>query len=238
MVDYNVFRSTIGDCVDIKKYLVRYCEDDVDILSCLVVNFFKALNNKNIHLLKYSYSISSYAIQYYFSKYNNFQKKLPQNLDYIIRDSYFGGRCEVFGNATENEFTYHFDFRGMYSLCMKESLPTFNFKYVEVGDINLPGFYKITFSSNMEIPVLPVRADLLYFPNGRYTGVYWYEEIKLFLDEGGVVEKIHFAILCDTGYCLDKFSREFDDMRSGSVCQNIIGKLVINSFYGRLGVRE
>jgi hypothetical protein len=38
-------------------------------------------------------------------------------------------------------------------------------------------------------------------------------------------------------YCLKEFSQEFDDFRNEGLCQNIIGKLVINSFYGRLGVQ-
>jgi hypothetical protein len=224
--------------VDIKKYLIDYCKNDVLLLYELVSKFIESLGNKNIKLIKNSYSISSYAVKYCIYRYNNFQKKLPKNIEYIIRESYFGGRCEVFGNALKNEYTYHFDFSGMYSSCMKEQLPTYNFRYEEVGSICIPGFYKITFTSSLDIPVLPIKTDLLYFPNGQYTGVYWYEEIKLFLDEGGIINKIHFAILCDVGDCLADFSKEFDEIRMQGPCQNIVGKLVINSFYGRLGVRE
>ena len=236
--EYKMFISKHGDgYIDIKKYLLVYCKNDVLLLYELVKKFQESLKDKNLNLLKYSYSISSYAVKYYIHKYHKFQKEIPQNIEYLIRESYFGGRCEVFGNAVENEFIYHFDFKGMYSLCMKEKLPTYNFKYVEVSSIEQPGFYKITFTSDMNLPILPIKTDLLYFPNGQYTGTYWYEEIKLFLCEGGVINKIHFAIICDVGNCLEEFSQEFDDLRVRGACQNIIGKLVINSFYGRLGVQ-
>lgn len=237
--EYETFiKKNSTSSIDIKTYLINYCKNDVMLLDELLNKFINSLKNKNIKLLKHSYSISSYSVNYCINKYNNFQKKLPKNIEYIIRESYFGGRCEVFGNALENEYTYHFDFRGMYSLCMKERLPTYNFRYEEVNDINKPGFYKITFTSNLDIPILPIKTDLLYFPNGQYTGIYWYEEINLFLDEGGIINKIHFVISCDVDNCLENFSKEFDYLRSQGPCQNLIGKLVINSFYGRLGARD
>lgn len=237
--EYKTFISKNGSgYIDIKKYLLLYCKNDVILLYELVNKFQESLKDKKLNLLKCSYSLATYAVKYYMYKYNKFQKKLPQNIDHLIRESYFGGRCEVFGNAIENEFIYHFDFKGMYSLCMKEQLPTCNFRYTEVNNINSPGFYKITFTSNLSLPILPIKTDLLYFPNGQYTGTYWYEEIKLFVEEGGIINKIHFAILCDIDNCLEEFSQEFDELRSRGSCQNIIGKLVINSFYGRLGIQS
>ena len=44
--------------------------------------------------------------------------------------------------------------------------------------------------------------------------------------------------MCDVDNCLEGFSQEFDDFRLEGICQNIIGKLIINSLYGRLGVRD
>ena len=236
--EYKTFIKKHGNgTINIKNYLLEYCKNDVALLYEIVTKFVTSLQYKNVKLLQYTYSISSYAVKYCTLKYNNFQKKLPQNLEHAIRESYFGGRCEVFGNAHTNEYTYHFDFHGMYSLCMKEQLPTYNFRYAEPRVVDKPGFYKITYTSNLHIPILPIKTDLLYFPNGQNTGTYWYEEIKLFIQEGGTINTIHFAILCDVDYCLKEFSQEFDDFRNEGLCQNIIGKLVINSFYGRLGVQ-
>lgn len=171
--EYKMFIEKKGrNNIDIKKYLIQYCRNDVELLSELVNIFYSSLSSKNLKLLTYSYSISSYAVKYCTHKYNTFQKKLPQNIEHLLRESYFGGRCEVFGNSLKGEYIYHFDFSGMYSQCMKEQLPTYNFKYVEVDTVSSPGFYKITFTSNLDIPILPVRVDLLYFPNGLYTGTY------------------------------------------------------------------
>lgn len=44
--------------------------------------------------------------------------------------------------------------------------------------------------------------------------------------------------MCDVDNCLEAFSKEFDDFRVGGVCQNIVGKLITNSLYGRLGVKD
>jgi hypothetical protein len=61
-----------------------------------------------------------------FNKNFNYQKiplKLNKNLDSVLRESYFGGRVEVFGNTDEK--IYHYDFPGMYGFCMQEKFPFF-----------------------------------------------------------------------------------------------------------------
>jgi len=237
--DFNIFiKQNEHRQVNIKACLIKHCEANSILLYNIIKTFIENIEKLDINILKYSYSISSYSVNYYFSKHNNIQKKINKNLDNIIRDAYYGGRCEVFGNSLKNEFVYHFDFRGMYSICMKEKLPTKNFHYSELSIVSEPGFYKITFSSNINIPVLPVKTDLLYFPNGTYTGIYWYEEILLFLEHGGIINKVHFAILCDIDYCLLDFSNEIEKFRNTNQCSNIVGKLIINTFYGRLGAKD
>lgn len=232
----NLFCQTFGKTnVDIKKALNVCCLNSAILLYKIIFIFLDNIKNLSLDLIKHSYSISSYSINYYFLKYNKIEKKLPKNLDDIIRNSYYGGRCEVFGNSRVGERVFHFDFRGMYSICMKEKLPAKNFYYAEPSNFSKPGFYKISFSSKLLIPILPVRDDLLYFPNGCYEGVYWYQEILLFLEYGGEVNKIYFAVLCDVNLCLLDFSTEMDNFRNKNPCANIIGKLISNTFYGRLG---
>jgi hypothetical protein len=43
--------------------------------------------------------------------------------DEYIRQSYYGGRCEIFGNPIENDVIHHFDYSGMYGQCMLEKYP-------------------------------------------------------------------------------------------------------------------
>jgi hypothetical protein len=80
------------------------------------------LRDQGIDILD-SLSISSLSLKAFAKNFNH--KKVPlktnKNLDSVMREAYYGGRCEIFGNTTEK--IYHYDFPGMYGLCMKEKYP-------------------------------------------------------------------------------------------------------------------
>lgn len=143
----------------IKKYTILYCENDVILTKKLIENVNTMLYKFNINLINNKILSLSGLSLYIFSKlYNNLNLNLKykDNQDKLIRKSYYGGRCEVFGNACDDEYVYHFDFPGMYSLCMKEKFPygKYEIKY-DINNIDEVGFYYIKFKSNMKIPILP-----------------------------------------------------------------------------------
>jgi hypothetical protein len=123
-------------------------------------------------------SISSLSLEIFKKKFNklNLETRLEKKNDKVIREAYFGGRCEVFGNAKKDEKIFHFDFTGMYSEVMKENFCFGKIKIKKnVKKINIPGFYEVTLKSeNMDLPVLPFRNSegKLLFPNGRWKGIY------------------------------------------------------------------
>jgi hypothetical protein len=115
----------------------------------------------------------SYKI--FFKKFNNKNVKINLLLkdDLYIRNSYFGGRCEVFGNITSLEHVKYYDFKGMYAQCMLESFHVGEGYYDCPKNFNKAGFYTINFKSNMKIPILPIRhLGKLMFYNGSLTGTY------------------------------------------------------------------
>ena len=125
------------------------------------------------------YSASSFALKCFFKKFNNFniRPSLKNNVDLFVREGYFGGRNEVFGNPDDGDHIYNYDFIGMYGQCMEEEFPIdeggFEFN---LTNTELPGFYDITFNSiAMQIPVLPYRDkefDKVMFCNGIMRGTY------------------------------------------------------------------
>jgi hypothetical protein len=137
----------------------------------------KILEDLNINISK-SYSAPSLSLKIFKEKFNTKNIKLTQNnfIDNFIRDSYFGGRCEVYGNPYDNEFIYHFDFSGMYAQCMKEKFCYGKYKFnTNCKSIENPGFYYIEFYSNTDIPVLPhhnIKNGKLFFTNGEIKGIY------------------------------------------------------------------
>ena len=89
-------------------------------------------------------SAPSLALKIFDKVFNKNKIKLSYNnaIDKIARNSYFGGRCEVYGNPYENEQIFHFDFSGMYAQCMKEKFPYGKYKINNnVSEIKEPGIY-------------------------------------------------------------------------------------------------
>jgi hypothetical protein len=109
--------------------------------------------------------------------FNKYDIKISNKLeiDLEFRQSYFGGRCEIFGNPKKDEKIYHYDFKGMYSQVMLEDFPIENFIVINNPEtIENPGFYHVEVESDLEIPILPIRSitGKLLFPNGFFKGLY------------------------------------------------------------------
>jgi hypothetical protein len=92
----------------------------------------------------------------------------------MIRNAYFGGRCEVFGNAYDDELIYHYDFNSMYTNMLRLEYPYGEFyKKRDVSEIKY-GFYNVSVASDLPLPILPYKNKdgKLIFPNGNFSGTY------------------------------------------------------------------
>jgi hypothetical protein len=120
-----------------------------------------------------SRSISSLSLNTFKKKFNNFNLETSMDIDKdeMIRNGFYGGRCEVFGNKYADEKIFHFDFSGMYAEIMKEEFFFNNIEIEKSNEISEGGFYKVDLiSDDMDIPVLPFKEKKdgkLIFPNGR-----------------------------------------------------------------------
>jgi hypothetical protein len=150
--------------------------------------------------LKNAYSISGLSLQVFKKNFNSFSLSLKTSLDFdnLVRPAYYGGRCEVFGNLVEGEKCLHFDFSGMYTNRLLDDYPYGSYNRVEnVMTITSSGFYFVSVFSNLDLPILPYRDEnsgKLLFPNGNFYGLYWGEELLLFLEFGGVITKIYYGL--------------------------------------------
>lgn len=242
--DYFIFKNLNVNVFNFKEYSIKYCKKDVEIVSLFMQNLNKILNDIKIDITK-SYSAPSLSLKIFNNKFNMKKIKLTQNnfIDKYIRNSYFGGRCEVYGNPFINEYIYHFDFSGMYSQCMLQKFCYGKYKVVtNCKEIKNPGFYHIDFYSNIDIPVLPhhnLINNKLLFTNGQISGTYWFEEILLFMEMGGKIKKINYCIEFDNyDYVFNDFISYFDKIKEKGNDYKTFGKLIINSLYGRLGMKE
>lgn len=157
-----------------------------------------------------------------------------------IKRSYFGGRCEIFGNQVKGEILHYFDFAGMYSKCMLQKFPIGKPVFCSKTAIDAPGFYNITYHSDMPIPALPFKErGRLLFPNGRLTGLYWYEEILNFIEYGGRILSINYALVYQKeDFVFKEFVETFEQIKLKGGVYKKLGKLIINSLYGGFGMRD
>lgn len=241
--DYDIFKKQ-NNIFNFKEYILEYCKNDIKITSSFILIFKKIVASYNLNLDNI-YSAPSLAFKIFIKNYN--KNKICFNIKTshknLIKNSYYGGRCEVYGNAEEYEKVFHYDFSGMYAQCMLEKFPFGNI-YIENSpkDINKPGFYYIEYSSNMDIPVLPHKSKInnkLVFTNGINKGLFWFEEILLFKKMNGVVLNIELGILYEKyENIFNNFIEKFTKIREINDIYKTFGKLIINSLYGRMGMED
>jgi len=175
--DYDLLKKINGSFFDFEKYSKKYCQNDVNITSIFIKKIEDIVKKYNIDFEKV-FSAPSLSLKIFLKKFN--KNKISFNLDLknknLVRNSYFGGRCEVYGNPQDKEYINHFDFSGMYAQCMLESFPYGKGWIIErPNNLSNPGFYYIEYFSDMFIPVLPHKSKLnnkLMFTNGFNKGLF------------------------------------------------------------------
>lgn len=228
-----------------KEYTSIYCINDVEITISFIEKILEIVKEFNI-TKKDLYSGPSMALKIFIKIFNkNRISFVNSNLhDKLTRLSYYGGRCEVYGNPIENDYIFHYDFSGMYSQCMMEKFAYGNYTIKTHSlDLQNPGYYWINFNSNMEYPVLPIHDKKTYkllFVNGNnLEGCYWFEEINLFLNMGGSVNKIYYSIEFDNyDYVFNEYSLFFNKIREKGGAYSVFGKNMNNFLYGRMGLSD
>lgn len=229
------------------SYIEKRVENNCVILQQSLINFKNIfLKPFNLDLIKLNLvSLSSLSFYVYFKYFNKYKVKrsIKKEDEIYLRDSYFGGRCEVFGNKREDERVFYFDFPGMYASCMLERnvYGECRLVYDVSENIEIPGFYNIQWYSNISQPVLPhhnIINSKLLFTNGFGSGTYWFEEIILFKKYGGVVLKINSALIYENfDFIFKDFINYFNAFKLSSALYKSLSKLIINSFYGRCGLK-
>jgi hypothetical protein len=172
--DYDCFKNFE---FDFKKESIKYCTNDVVLLKKILEELLITINNINVKYIKYfkkSLSIPSFSNKIFYNFFNTYkiENKITLEFNSYLSNSYFGGRCEIFGNKKEEEIIHYFDYSGMYGQCMLQKFPIGSPKFDYSKNIKKCGFHYIRFKSIMDYPILPYKNKKLYFPNGEMEGIY------------------------------------------------------------------
>ena len=135
------------------------------------------------------YTLSSLSFIIFMKNFNEKKIYLGPGFE-DIRCSYYGGRVEVLCNPIYDNKIYYYDFSRFYaSIMLTENMPISEPIYIKnVSGTVGPGFYFVSVYSDLELPVLPFfckKLGKLIFPNGDFSGWYWFEELNLFVRQGG-----------------------------------------------------
>ncbi len=236
--DYISFVKKYGKNINTYDILEEYCKNDVIITKKSIIKFWEIIKEMGLIKNKNILTAAKLSISNFFLRNKTIKKKIKLKYDRLLREYYFGGRTEVFGNPNDDEISLHYDWSGMYSQCMSEKvLGGEIFESEIILDLKTPGFYWIKFEQNLEFPILPIKKEKLLFVNGIFEGWYWYEEILLAIEYGVKIISIKKII---TGQYYDYFIKEFveinNKIRKISSLHNQIGKNNNNTFYGRMGM--
>lgn len=181
----------------------------------------------------------------------------PMEIEEIIRESYCGGRCEVFKPILDHP-GYHYDVNSLYPAQFDNQYPVGEPVFLDDeklikrvwGDWNKHhiglGFLTVdVYIPPQHIPPLPVKMGKLAFPTGYVSGTWTYTELAYAIGECGVEilhyhECIHFK---KTYPVFKNFVALFYPMKEhaseiGDLAMKEVAKLCMNVAYGYTGMRR
>lgn len=232
--------------------LEEYCLSDSKLL-CEVYEKFTAILDNNFNVsADDKLTIASLAFKIFRLNYFNSQKNpiqfLTQKIDCFVSRSYRGGYCEVFKPFLKGG--YHYDVNSLYPFIMESCLfpgqPKEEIIISNVNQFNIEDFFgfievEVETPNDIYFPVLThnIKNHGLIAPLGKWRGVYFSEEIKYALKFGYKFKYIK-------GYSFSKIS-PFKDyvndiynkrINSNNKSLNLVYKLLLNTLYGRLGMKS
>lgn len=165
--NYNEYIKENGENFNMKEYTLKYCELDTkityQILLChlsLCDNFAKMIGKENVTTnfknCMTSAGMSLKIFQSCFQEYDLFQS--PEKILLHERESYFGGRTELFKKYGGK--LYYFDINSSYPFSMTFTMP---YKYIRTIALNDPIIY------NKE-NINKIKSFYLYKVESEYKG--------------------------------------------------------------------
>ena len=185
--------------------------------------------------------------------YNN-----DMEIEQFLRDSYCGGRTEVF-KIELNSKAFHYDVNSLYpSVMINGNFPIGKPKYYDDETISKYYFNKWlsdkkgigflsceVFIPKQHIPPLPVKMEKLAFVCGNVYGVWNFEELEYAVKECGCkITKFKEVVFYNKTYpVFNRFITKMVEIKNeGTRTKNealrTLGKLIMNVGYGYTGMRR
>lgn len=245
-IDYNAIS-------EVNEELLEYLKYDCIALSEVIEKY------QEWPLIKKAgtaFTMASQALKVFQTFLKEEIRSLPDRIDEFIRPAYFGGRTEIFKPlfmpdipSPENRL-HCFDVNSLYPTVMRENRFPTNFKYMTDNyDPDVMGVFEATVEvpHDMYIPPLGTvvnigGSDKFIFPVGRFSGKWTTIELEYARSLGvKIISTGQGAVFHDAGYIFKEYIDELYKIRENSrkdSVDNVLAKLLMNSCYGRMGLRR
>jgi hypothetical protein len=161
--------------------------------------------------------------------------KPAENVLELARETYNGGRVEVFKRSAVNVYAY--DVNSMYPYVMQQPMPT---EYVGESRTLTDKYYGFLDAEIIVpddyMPTLPVRSEKLYFPVGRFRGSWTSEELMIAESRGCRIVKVFKAYYFRTVQIFKEYVQKLYHLKKTSQePTRTIAKGLLNALYGKFG---
>jgi hypothetical protein len=107
--EFEKFVFKYGNNPNIFEILEEYCKNDAKITKKSIIKYWEIIEEGGLINKSNILTAAKLSVENYFLKNCIVKKKIKLKYDRIIREGYFGGRTEVFGNQKEDEILLHYD---------------------------------------------------------------------------------------------------------------------------------
>ncbi len=246
---------TLKEYKDIKKDVWDFKVESLSYLSKDLISLYQILKKVNRALfldfnvkMSNCLTVSKMSYEIFSKDYLSVDKPIPLiNKKSIYRDlklGYYGGNTEVYKPYGEN--LYYYDVNSLYpyvSLNDMVGLECHKQEYInKKANLNeLFGFFYCDIQAPKDnyLGILPVRTNSgIVFPTGRWSGMYFSEELKYAVENG-------YVINIKWGYKFNRVSNLFTKyvenlykMKSypNNITQKNLAKSLLNNLIGRFGM--
>lgn len=217
---------------------IAYNRDDCLTLYLAIKKFLVLLD-----ITKPRLTLAATSLYIFKKKFFNFSvlKVLRTDTEKFVRNSYAGGRVEIFKPYMKNGYCY--DFNSLYPSVMIEEMPAGTYVWTKKRNKKKIGFYQVEiFLPYMKIPCTPFKSSKLIFPYGTWEAVLSGIELDLLEKNGGsYIIKNGIEFTKKKKY-FKAYVEHFFEIKAKNKIKNpalyYISKLMLNSLYGKFGQRR
>nr|YP_010254605.1 DNA polymerase [Ganoderma sichuanense]QUA00738.1 DNA polymerase [Ganoderma sichuanense] len=250
-IDYNPIYNNLAVLADpeVRQLFISYGKSDSELLYNTIIRAQQFYFNRFHIDIADCFSLPSMSLKIFRTNYLRFDIPiLKDSHDKFIRRSYFGGATDIYLQHATN--VYYYDINSLYPFAMCKDMPYEFLGYLKRSQMsimekeglgNFFGFLEVDVECPRDIirPVLPTEdKGRTLFPTGKFTGVYFSEEIKAVIPLGYKILRIRAAMEFSRADLFSTYVKDMYEIKSTTTgAERWIAKLHLNSLYGIFGRR-